>query len=145
MQPMKLALAATAALLLPLAANAETVQLDTARLAHMAAHGGGEVSPLAIAPDGRPLTALLRIPAGQVLDAHGAGGSALLTVISGTISWGDGDQVDAAKERKFGPGSVLVANGVHWAAARDGDVLAQVVRLFDGTKLAPAVSAQAGQ
>ncbi len=149
MQTMKLALAlalaATAALLLPMAAKAETVRLDTGRLVSMAAHGGGEASPLAIAPDGRPMTALLRIPAGKVLAPHGGDGAALLTVISGTISWGDGDTIDPAREQKFGPGSILLAKGVHWAAARDGDVLAQVVRIFDGSKLAPSVSAQAGQ
>lgn len=67
---------------------------------------------------------------------------ALLTVLSGTLSWGDGDNVDTAKEQKFGPGTVLLATGDHWAAARDGEVVAQIVRIAPGNKLSEAVDAQ---
>ncbi len=126
-----------AGLLAPLAATAQTVAVDTAALPHRAAHGDGQISPLALASDGKPLTALLRIPDGKVLAPHGAGTTAILTVLSGTISWGDGDQIDPSKERTFGPGSVLRVQGNHWAAARNGEVLAQVVRLPEGSKLTP--------
>lgn len=124
-------------------ANAGTVRLDPARLPAADAHGAGKVTPLAVAADGKPLTALLRIPAGQVLPPHGGADSeALVTVLSGTIAWGDGDTVDEAKEHKFAPGSILRVSGKHWAAARDGgDVLLQVVRIPAGAEISAPVKA----
>jgi len=63
---------------------------------------------------------------GQFLPPHGAPGpTRLLTVVSGTLSWGDGNKIDPAAERTFGPGSVIIVpaqGGEHWAAARQDDV-----------------------
>lgn len=132
-----------AGVVLPASGSAETVRLDLGNLATQTAHEAGRVSPLAMATDGRPLSALLRIPAGGVLAPHGGGETALVTVLSGTLSWGDGDAVDPARERSFAPGSVLVVNGRHWAAARGGEVLLQVVRLAEGNRLSPGVAEQA--
>ena len=86
-----------------------------------------------------------RIAKGQFVPPHGAGGPLrVLTVVSGTLSWGDGHAVDEAAERNFGPGSVIVlpaGGGEHWAAARHDDVLLQIVVLREG-KLAPEAAAQ---
>ncbi|WP_337188064.1 hypothetical protein [Phenylobacterium sp.] len=80
---------------------------------------------------------------GQVLPSHGAGGGVrVLTMLSGALSWGDGD-MDAAAERAVGPGSIIVVlaqGGEHWAAARKDDVLLQGVLVGDGA-LAPEAAA----
>ncbi|MBK7249588.1 MAG: hypothetical protein IPI06_01395 [Gammaproteobacteria bacterium] len=126
-------------------AAAESTLLDLGRLQYQAAYEAARMTVLAVDAEGRPLTVLLRIDHGKFLPPHGAeGGLRVLTVVSGTLSWGDGKEVDAAKERSFGPGSVIVVparGGEHWAAARHGDVLLQVVMVRDG-RLSPAVGAQ---
>jgi quercetin dioxygenase-like cupin family protein len=137
--------AAIAVLALPGMASAKSTRLDIDQLRYDVVHDGVRRTVLAVDSEGRPLSVLLRIGKGQVLPPHGeSGGVRLLTVISGTLSWGDGDKVDTAVERSFGPGSVIIIpaqGGVHWAAARRDDVLIQVV-VVGGGALSPDVSGQ---
>jgi len=141
-------LAALASLLVPGMAAADSTLLDLGQLRYQPVYDAAERTVLALDSEGRPLTALLRIAKGQFLPPHGAeGGLRVLTVLAGTLSWGDGDKVDPAAEKTFGPGSVIVvpaAGGEHWAAARQDDVLLQVVMVRQG-KLAPEAAAQLGQ
>ncbi|MBO9378796.1 hypothetical protein GG804_18675 [Sphingomonas histidinilytica] len=138
-------LAIIAAVALPAGASARSTQLDIDRLRNETVHEVARRAILAVDKEGRPLTFVLRIGRGQFLPPHGAqGGLRILTVVSGTLSWGDGDKVDQAAERRLGPGSVIVVpavGGQHWAAARDGDVLLQGVFVRDGA-LTPEAAAQ---
>jgi len=138
-------LAALASPLVPGMAAADSTLLDLERLQYQTVYVAAERTVLALDGEGRPLTALLRIAKGRFLPPHGAeGGLRVLTVLSGTLSWGDGDKVDPAAERTYGPGSVIIvpaAGGGHWAAARQDDVLLQVVMVRQG-KLAPEAAAQ---
>lgn len=140
-----LAAAATSFLALLGTASAKSSKLDIERLRYETVHDVARRGVIAVDKQGRPLTLLLRIGKGQFLPPHGASGPVrVLTVLSGTLSWGDGNKVDRAAERLFGPGSVIVVpaqGGEHWAAARRDDVLLQVVLVHDGA-LAPEAAAQ---
>jgi quercetin dioxygenase-like cupin family protein len=137
--------AAAALLALPGPASAKSTRLDLDKLRNDVVHEAARRAVLAVDAQGRPLSVLLRIAKGQSLPPHGAsGGIRLLTVVSGTLSWGDGADVDPAAERSFGPGSVIVIpaeGGEHWAAARQDDVVLQIVVVGEG-KLAPEAQAQ---
>ncbi|MDR6623889.1 hypothetical protein [Caulobacter segnis] len=139
-----LVLAACAALA-PSLALAESTRLDLSKLQSEAIAEGAQRTILALGEDGRPLSVLLRLSKGQVLPPHGGdGGVRLVTVVSGTLSWGDGAEVSPGAEHRFGPGSVVVVpaeGGEHWAAARHDDVVIQVVRV-PTNGLTPAVKAQ---
>ncbi|OJY69674.1 MAG: hypothetical protein BGP16_07935 [Sphingobium sp. 66-54] len=143
-----MAIGALAALAIPAALAARSTPLDLDALHSDVVHDAARRTIVATGKTGQPLVVLLRIAKGSELPPHGeAGGVRLLTVLSGTLSWGDGTQVDRAAERRFGPGSVIVVparGGAHWAAARGGDVLLQVVMIGDGA-LAPEVAAQAAR
>ncbi|WP_414900037.1 hypothetical protein ACMT1E_10120 [Sphingomonas flavalba] len=143
-QPILL-LAAAAALAAPAAATGASTTLDIDKLGYEIVHDVARRTILALDKDGQPLSLLLRIGNGQFLPPHGGGGPIrLLTVVSGTLTWGDGNIVDPAAERRLSPGSVVVlpaGGGEHWAAARDGDVLLQVV-LVRGGSLTPTAAAQ---
>ncbi|MEZ5531783.1 MAG: hypothetical protein R3E69_05320 [Steroidobacteraceae bacterium] len=134
-----------ATLALPSLAAAGSTLLDLDRLRYDTVYDAARRTILAVDAQGRPLTLLLRIAKGQFLPPHGAeGGLRVLTVVSGTLSWGDGNKVDPAAELTFGPGSVIIlpaSGGEHWAAAREDDVLLQVVLVRDG-KLAGEAGAQ---
>ncbi len=136
---------ALALLALPDLASAQSTRLDIDQLNYETVDEAAQRALLAVDSKGRPLTLLLRIGKGQFLPPHGGqGGIRLLTVVSGTLSWGDGDKVDPAAERSFGPGSLIVipaTGGEHWAAARQDDVLLQIVKVQEGA-LAPAVKTQ---
>lgn len=140
-----MAIGALTALAIPAALVARTTPLDLDALRYDLMHDAARRTILATGKTGQPLVALLRIAKGSELPPHGeAGGVRLLTILSGTLSWGDGNQVDRAAERRFGPGSVIVVpaqGGAHWAAARSDDVLLQVVMIGDGA-LAPEAAAQ---
>jgi len=135
-------LLAAISLALPAAASAKSTPLDIDRLHYETVHDAARRGIIAVDGQGRPLTFLLRIAKGQFLPPHGASGPIrLLTVISGTLSWGDGNKVDPASERTFGPGSIIVVpaqGGEHWAAARKDDVLLQAVLVHDGALAAEA-------
>ncbi len=141
-----LLLAAAALLAGSGAASAKSTRIDLDKLRYDTVHDAARRGVIALDSQGRPLTFLLRIPKGQFLPPHGAsGGIRLLTVVSGTLSWGDGNNAEPAAERSFGPGSVIVVpaqGGEHWAAARKDDVLIQVVVVGEGA-LAPEAAAQA--
>jgi len=143
-----MAIGALTALAVPAALAARTTPLDLDALRYEVVHDGARRTILATGKTGQPLVTLLRIAKGRELAPHGEGGGVrLLTILSGTLSWGDGIQVDRAAERRFGPGSVIVVptqGGAHWAAARGDDVLLQVVMIGDGT-LAPEAAAQAAR
>ena len=137
------ALAATLAV--PSVTSAKSTRLDIEQLRYEAVHDAAQRGIIALDREGRPLTFLLRIKKGNFLPPHGASGPIrLLTVVSGTLSWGDGNKVDPAAERTFGPGSVIMVptqGGEHWAAARHDDVILQAVLVHEGT-LAPEAAAQ---
>lgn len=139
-------LLAAASLALPGAASAKSTQLDIDQLRYDTVHDAARRGVIAVDSQGRPLTFLLRIEKDRFLPPHGATGPIrLLTVVSGTLSWGDGNKVDPAAERTFGPGSIIVVpaqGGEHWAAARHDDVILQAVVVHDGA-LAPEAAAQA--
>lgn len=139
-------LLAAASLAIPGMASAKSTQLDIDQLRYDTVHDAARRGVIAVDSQGRPLTFLLRIEKGQFLPPHGATGPIrLLTVVSGTLSWGDGNKVDPAAERTFGPGSIIIVpaqGGEHWAAARHDDVILQAVVVHDGA-LAPEAAAQA--
>ncbi|WP_157976699.1 hypothetical protein [Parahaliea mediterranea] len=108
-------------------------------------HEVAERSILAIDSEQRPMVAVLRLSDGDFLPPHGAGGGLrLLTVLSGNLSWGEGTKVDPAMERVYPAGTILevpAEGGEHWAAARDGDVMLQVVFVRNGA-LAPGATGE---
>lgn len=127
----------------PAAADSTPIVIDDLKFETV--HGVAQRTILATDDAGKPLIALVKLANGTVLPPHGAtGGLRILTVLSGDLSWGDGDKPATAAERVFSAGTVVVVpaeGGEHWAAARDGDVLLQVVFVRDGS-LAPEALAE---
>ncbi|MFV0476372.1 MAG: hypothetical protein ACK5ME_00900 [Parahaliea sp.] len=115
-------------------AESKPVQMD--KLSYIPVHDVAERSILANDSQGRPLVVILKLSKGDFLPPHGAGGGLrLLTVLSGDLAWGDGNKVDTKAERVYPAGTVLevpAEGGEHWAAARNGDVLLQVVFVRGG-------------
>lgn len=136
MRPRNLLLAPLTCTALVSTALADSTLLDLDRLHYDTVYKAARRAVLAVDGQGQPAVFLLRIARGQFLPPHGAQGPLrLLTVVSGTLSWGDGHVVDPAAERTFEPGSIIVlpaGGGEHWAAARHDDVLLQVVMLREG-------------
>ena len=131
-----LALIATLA---PGLTEAQTVEVDISALPSRTVYETAQATPLAITAEGTPAILLLRVPAGYEVPPHATEwGLRLLTVIEGPMSWGDGETIDRAAERTYAAGSVLMLPpGVpHWLAARDGDVLLQLVLLDDESPVA---------
>ena len=133
-----------AAILMAPKVAAESIELDIGALPSRTMHQTAQATPLAVTDDGVPAVVLLRVPAGREVPPHAAeGGLRMLTVIEGPLSWGNGDTVDRSAETLHLPGSVLIvpAGSPHWLAARDGDVLLQMV-LLNGASPVPAAAEQ---
>ena len=117
---------------LPAAAAAETTLIDIGALPSTQVHGVAQLTPLAVSPSGEPTVVLLDLDSGDVVPPHATeSGLRLLTVISGAMSWGDGDRVDETREIVYPPGSVLTVPPMldHWLAARSGPVRIQLIAL----------------
>ena len=120
--------------LLPLSAAAKTTLIDTSALPSKVVWDVAELTPLAVTPGGSPAIVLLDLDAGAVVPPHATKtGLRLLTVLSGDMSWGDGNVIDKAKETVYPAGSILAlpAGLKHWLAARNGPVRLQLVLLDD--------------
>lgn len=100
--------------------------VDPAGLEGGVLHGVGTIRPLARNAEGQVLLAIAELPEGAVTPPHAGtdGRVRFATVLSGTLYYADGDEIDAAAEAAHGPGSILriAPDTMHWAAARDGDV-----------------------
>ncbi|TVR57365.1 MAG: hypothetical protein EA420_19120 [Candidatus Competibacteraceae bacterium] len=121
-----------------------TQLLDQNALPWKPVHGDGQMAPLALTESGKPLAVLIRLPKGGVLQPHS--GSArwhFITVVSGTLSYADGDVLDQGKLKDYPAGSVLVLPQglMHYAMARQNDVLLQVT-LIHQDSLTPEVRRQ---
>ncbi|MEM8786867.1 MAG: hypothetical protein AAGE76_01245 [Pseudomonadota bacterium] len=128
----------------PAIATAETVLLDIGALPTRPVYDVAELTPLALTADGAPAMLLLSLDAGDVVPPHATeSGLRMLTVLSGEMSWGDGDEVNEGAERTYGPGSILAvrAGDMHWVAARRGPVQIQLVLLDDETPV-PGIQEQ---
>ncbi|HRD91647.1 MAG TPA: hypothetical protein PK201_00860 [Accumulibacter sp.] len=124
-----------------------TQLLDQNALPWKPVHGDGQMAPLALTESGKPLAVLIRLPKGGVLKPHA--GSAhwhFITVVGGTLSYADGDQVEPGKLKDYPAGSVLVLPQglMHYAMARQNDVLLQVT-LIHQDSLTPDVRRQMPQ
>ena len=92
----------------PSLASAETKLIDLTALPSGLAYDVAKVTPLAMTAEGVPAMLIMSLKDGDVVPPHATdGGLRLLTVLSGTLSWGDGSSVDETSERTFGPGSLL--------------------------------------
>lgn len=130
--------------LAPSLAPAETTLLDLGALPGKTVHETATMTPLALTEAGTPLVVTLHLEAGKEVPPHAAqSGLRLLSVLSGTLHWGDGDAIDPAAERLFAPGSILVVKPgeMHWLAARSGDLRLQIVVMRDDAPT-PAVKEQ---
>lgn len=119
--------------------KAEPIPLELDKLSFETVHQVAKRSIMAKDNKNRPQFVLIKLDHGDVLPPHTYGKNSgipkLLTVISGELSWGDGSELDETKERKFQAGTVALipaGDGEHWAAARNGDVLLQVLLIWDG-------------
>lgn len=131
---MKTIVASVLALSLALPAIADTVIVDPSVVETRTVHETGHLIPLALSATGSPVVVLLDVAAGAVVPPHATESRLrLITVVSGTLYWGDGDTVDPASETAFASGSFLLraAGQTHWIAARDGALRIQLVVLDD--------------
>jgi len=117
------ALAAPAA---PATAQEATLRVDPAAVSPAPLYDVGTIRVLAADAAGRPLLALAALPAGAVTPPHATddGRARFATVLSGRMSYADGETSEPAAETVYGPGEILlIPSGVtHWVAARDGEV-----------------------
>lgn len=131
---MRLSLLALGLMALPLGAQAETTAIDVSVLPGRTVHEVATMTPLAMTSAGAPAMLLLDVPAGATVPPHATtSGLRILTVLSGDMSWGDGDSADPADEVVYHPGSVITipAGAMHWLAAHNGPVRIQLVLLND--------------
>lgn len=135
---------ASALVSVPALALADTSQIDISALPSMTVYDVAEVTPLAVSAEGSPAVILLDLDAGDVVPPHATdSGLRLLTVISGEVSWGDGDMIDEGAETLYPAGTLLTipAGASHWLAARGGDVRLQLI-VLDDENVTPAVQEQ---
>lgn len=141
---MKLSLLALAIAALPALAQAESKPIDLSGLPSKTVHEVATLTPLALTEAGMPSMLLLDIPVGEVMPPHATpSGLRLLTVLSGEMSWGNGDTVDEGAETVYQPGDMLAipAGADHWIAARSGPVRLQLVLMQDEAPV-PAIQEQ---
>lgn len=127
-------LAAAVALSFPTAVAADSTLIDKSALPSKEAYGVAELTPLAVSDTGEPSVILLSLEAGEVVPAHAAeAGLRYLTVLSGGVSWGDGETIVEADEKIYRPGQIITisAGDPHWLAARNGPVEAQLILLHN--------------
>lgn len=140
---MKTPVASLFALSLTLPALADALPVDPAALESRIVHETGKLTPLALAATGSPAVVLLDVASGDVVPPHATeSGLRLITVVSGTLYWGDGDTVDPAAEIAYPAGSFLLlpAGQMHWVATRDGALRLHLVVLDDEVPV-PALAA----
>lgn len=126
---MKTLLAAVLALA-PVASAAETTKLTLDGLPGKTVYEVATLTPLALNGEGKPLVITLHVEQGKTVPPHATeAGLRLLTVLDGTLYWGDGDTADASAETAYPMGTMLVIKPGenHWLSARDGDVRLQLV------------------
>lgn len=105
--------------------------------------GGGVLSATAVgnpAQGGAIYVVRVKYPAGAKSLPHTHPDQRIFTVISGTFYAGSGPEFDERTLVALKPGSVMVmpANVVHYAWAKDGDVIVQEIGLGpSGTTLSP--------
>jgi len=137
--PFIITAAAILGCLATLPAEAETTRLNTGILPGQVVYDAARATPLALDDADAPTVVLLDIDAGVVVPPHAAPGHPrLVSVLSGTLYFGDGDVVLPDAEMILPAGSVvyLPAGQMHWAAAREGAVRLQLVVLDRATPVA---------
>ncbi len=120
-----------AALAIPSTVFAESRLIDTSVLASKEVHGAVQLTPLAVTGKGTPAVVFLDLESGAVVPPHSAkSGVRLLTVVSGDMSWGDGDTIDEAKEHLYPAGSLVTipADDPHFSHLASSPGLAANVR-----------------
>lgn len=72
-----------------------------------------------------PIVVRLKLPAGYKIPAHQHPAAEYVTVLSGDLSLGNGDKLDAAKAARLNPGgfAVAAANANHFAFTNGGAVV----------------------
>lgn len=123
---------------------ADTTLLNTENLPGKTVYEAAKLIPLAMNSQGKPQVVLLEIANGQEVPAHATDtGLRLISVLKGDVAWGDGDVMDKSTEITYPQGSLLMLPpGVpHWLAARNGDVVLQLV-ILDETAPTPAIKEQ---
>ncbi|MBL1436344.1 MAG: hypothetical protein COB08_009120 [Rhodobacteraceae bacterium] len=130
-----------------MAENTPTLTLDLAAMPGMPVwNGAAAITPLAMGENGKPAVVVLRLPMGTVAQAAHATGDGQIrfaTVLSGTMYFSDGPEVDLTQETAYGPGSMLLIDSgtKHWLSAHDDEVVVMLVAI-NPAKLAPPVQAQ---
>ena len=128
-------------------AHAATKRINLDQIPAKKMHDAADLRPIALTHDGVPSVVVVEVENGVVVPPHATKtGLRLLAVLSGDLSWGDGDTVRQDQEKIYPAGSHLLirAGDMHWVAARNGDVRFQLVLLHD-QKLAPPVARQVAQ
>ena len=106
------------------------------------------ITPLAFDANKKPKTVLIKVPAGQQAQKSHAtkdGQLRFAIVLSGTLYYADGEEVDKAKEKAYPAGSVLmISSGVkHWVSTRDSP-LKMLLTANNPDSLSPPVKKQLG-
>ncbi|MFD2176132.1 cupin domain-containing protein [Veronia pacifica] len=122
---------------------AETRLIDLDLLPSKTVYEVAKVTPLAVS-DGKPSVILFQLPSGKVVPPHSTqSGIRLMTVISGKLFWGNGEKVNKSEEKVYEAGDILTVpeKDPHWLAARQGDVILQLVSL-KMNEIAPGIRKQ---
>ncbi len=120
------------------------LKIEKDQLPKMAVFENAEMIPLAFTADGVPAVFQLLVEKGIEVPPHATeSGTRLISVVSGTLYWGNGESIDPDKEELYTPGDVLLVppKAMHWLAARKGDLILQGT-LLDSNSLVPEIHAQ---